>query len=119
MTSVQSRIVYKILTGSEWRCALAQGAWEGSDDDRRDGYIHFSCADQLAGTASKYFRNKPDLVLVAFEAERLGAALRWEPSRGGALFPHLHARLDPTLALWLQPLDLADDGAPILPSELP
>ena len=119
MTSVQSRTVYKILSGTDWRVAQAHGVWDGSDDDRRDGYIHLSCADQLAGTASKYFRNKPDLVLAAFDAERLGAALRWEPSRGGALFPHLYARLDPTLALWWRPLALAADGAPVLPSELP
>lgn len=119
MTSVEARTVYKILAGAEWHAAQAAGAWDGSADDLRDGYIHLSCADQLAGTASKYFRNIPGLVLVAFEAGRLGGALRWEPSRGGALFPHLYARLDPKLALWSRPLALAADGTPVIPSELP
>ncbi len=118
MTGLQSGIVYKILTGAEWRAAQDRGTWAGSADDARDGYIHLSSAGQLAGTAAKYFRNTHDLMLVALEAERLGADLKWEASRGGALFPHLYAPLVPTLALWARPLPLAEDGMPMLPAEL-
>lgn len=119
MPSDQATVVYKLLTGAQWRAALATGAWEGSADDARDGFIHLSTGEQLAGTAAKYFSNVPDLLLVAFPADRLGKDLRWEPSRGGALFPHLYAPLMPSLALWSRALALGQDGTPNLPAELP
>jgi uncharacterized protein (DUF952 family) len=112
------RIVYKLLSASEWRAAVAAGTYGGSSDDARDGFIHLSAADQLAGTAAKHFKDKPDLVLVALDADRLGTALRWEPSRGGALFPHLYGALDPAAALSVIPAPLGADGVPVLPEEL-
>ncbi len=113
-----TKTIYKILTAHEWRDAVRSGSYAGSADDVRDGFIHFSTAEQLGGTAAKYFRGKPDLVLAAFEAASLGPSLKWEPSRGGALFPHLYGPLPTTLALRVEPLPLDPDGVPILAQDL-
>ena len=118
MSEARSTTVYKILGAAEWRDAVAVGAYAGSPDDARDGFIHLSTAEQLAGTAAKYFRHKPDLVLVALEAARLGPELKWEPSRGGALFPHYYGALDPDGAASVVPLPLGTDGVPQLPGGL-
>ena len=107
--------IYKIMTSGEWAAAREAGYYEGSADDVRDGFIHFSAAGQVDGTARKYFAGKLGLVLIAFDADALGPALKWEPSRGGALFPHLYGELDPALALSVTPLPLDEDGAPVLP----
>ena len=108
-------LVYKILTQSQWRDALAVGSFAGSPDDMRDGFIHLSTGPQLSETVRRYFSNQPDLVLLAFEQRGFGDALRWEPSRGGALFPHLYAPLPAANALWVRPLPLDDGGVPVLP----
>lgn len=118
MASPDTKLVYKLLGANEWKAAEHAGSYTGSPDDARDGFIHFSAADQLGGTAAKYFRDKPDLVLVAIDAVRLGDALKWEPSRGGALFPHLYGPLDVTAAVRVWPLTLGPDGVPILPKDL-
>lgn len=117
-TDMADRLVYKLCTAGEWAAAVASGRFEGSADDKRDGYIHLSTAAQLPGTAGKYFRGIGDLVLVAVDTERLGRALWWEPSRGGDLFPHLYAALDTASACWVKPVALEADGTPILPGEL-
>lgn len=104
--------IYKILSRADWDAAVALGAYAGSADDVRDGYIHLSPADQVEGTARKYFAGRDDLVLVVFEAEALGPALKWEPSRGGALFPHLYAPLPTAAALEVRAMPLGADGAP-------
>lgn len=111
-------IVYKILSDADWRAAKRIGRYTGSADDVRDGFIHLSAADQLAGTAAKYFKGQVGLVLVAIDAARLGAALRWEPSRGGALFPHLYEPLDPAAAIKVEPMPLREDGIPLVPVEI-
>jgi uncharacterized protein (DUF952 family) len=80
------------------------GVFRGSPDDRRDGFIHFSTAAQVRGTLEKYFAGESGLVLIAVAAGKLGAALKWEPSRGGALFPHLYGDLSLTAVLWSRPL---------------
>ncbi len=118
MTSRTDPIIYKILTDTEWQAAVRTGSYTGSADDARDGFIHFSTAGQLAGTAEKYFRDKPDLVLVAIAADRLGKDLRWEPSRGGQLFPHLYGALEATAATAVVPLPLGANGVPIIPREI-
>ncbi len=84
--------VYKLLRQAEWSAFQAEGSFAGSADDRRDGFIHLSAADQVEGTRAKYFAGAA-VVCLALEAEALGPALRWEPSRGGALFPHLYRPL--------------------------
>ncbi len=85
--------VYKICGRGEWELAESAGSYEGNADDARDGFIHLSGVDQVAGTLSRHFAGRDNLVLVAVDAEALGDALRWEPSRGGALFPHLYGSL--------------------------
>jgi uncharacterized protein (DUF952 family) len=106
--------IYKILPRADWEAAIAAGAYRGSADDVRDGFIHLSAADQAQATADKYFRGQADLLLVAFEAEALGVALKWEPSRGGALFPHLYAPLPTNAAVETRSLSLDAEGAPQL-----
>ncbi len=86
-------MIYKILSRTEWREAMASGVFEGSQVDLRDRFIHFSTASQLAETARLHFGGQADLVLLAVPTEALGATLKWEPSRGGALFPHLYGSL--------------------------
>ena len=103
--------IYKIVSQSAWRAAEAAGVFKGAPVDLADGYIHFSTAEQAAETAAKHFAGQTDLLLVAFEAEAFGDALKWEPSRGGALFPHLYAPLDPRAAASVSPLPLKADGA--------
>ena len=85
--------IYKICTAAEWQEAERAGVYRGSEVDRNDGFIHFSTAEQAAETASKWFAGQHDLVLVAVDADALGDKLKWEPSRGGARFPHLYDEL--------------------------
>jgi uncharacterized protein (DUF952 family) len=107
-----AKIVYKIAAAAEWQRALKTGRYSGSADDVRDGFVHLSARHQLRGTLEKHFRNKRDLLLIAFEESRLGPALRWEHSRGGDLFPHLYADLPTSQTLWQQPLRNGADGIP-------
>ena len=82
----------------------------GATVDHADGFIHFSTAAQVAETAARHFAAEPDLVLVAVDADALGADLRYEPSRGGALFPHLYGTLPLSAVRWVKPLRLGPDG---------
>jgi uncharacterized protein (DUF952 family) len=102
--------IYKIMSRGEWAAAQAEGRYAGSAHDRRDGFIHFSTAAQAAETAARHFAGQSDLVLIEVDAARLGAELRWEPSRGGALFPHLYAELPLDAAVSVAPLPLGADG---------
>ena len=86
-------MIYKILSVADWEAAEAAGRFEGSADDRRDGFIHFSDGEQVTGTAAKYFAGQSGLVLLTVDPGRL-ADLRWEKSRGDALFPHLYGPLE-------------------------
>ena len=88
------RTIYKICPASAWREAERRGAFGGSADDRRDGFIHFSTASQVAETAKKHFFGCTGLFLIAVDADALGDSLRWEPSRNDELFPHLYGELD-------------------------
>jgi uncharacterized protein (DUF952 family) len=111
-----TQLIYKILAASEWRAAEAAGVFKGAGIDLSDGYIHFSTAEQAEETAAKRFAGQRDLVLVAIDAARLGPALKWEVSRGGALFPHLYGTLPTRDALWVKPLPLGPDGKHRFPS---
>ena len=104
--------VYKILPRSEWITAQDAGGFAGSGVDLRDGYIHLSTAAQAAETARLHFRGEPGLVLLKLGADELGAALRWEPSRGGQLFPHLYGPIESGRVLAVQPLELNAQGWP-------
>ena len=111
-------MIYKICEQALWRQAQKDGLLRGSAADVRDGFIHFSTAEQLAATAAKHFAGESDLVLLAVEAEALGAALKWEPSRGGDLFPHLYAPLPVAAVRWARPLESAP-GGPLVPELAP
>lgn len=106
--------VYKILSGADWDGARSAGLYAGSPLDLADGYIHLSAGDQVAQTLALHFAGRDDLVLAAFDADALGAALRWERSRGGALFPHLYAALPVLEASDFAPLARDADGAHVL-----
>lgn len=102
--------VYKIVPAALWRQAERNGLFRGSAVDLRDGFIHFSSASQAVETAAKHFAGQDDLLLVTVDAERLGASLKWEPSRGGALFPHLYGDLSLAAVRKVEPLPLGPDG---------
>ena len=108
-------MIYKILPATLWADAITTGSLRGSPLDVADGFIHFSTAAQVRDTAARHFGGVQDLVLVAVDEELLGTALEWEPSRGGALFPHLYAPLAVTLAAWVAPLPIGADGAHVFP----
>lgn len=107
-------VIYKILPRAEWEKAQAVGRFDGSAVDLADGYIHLSAADQAQETAAKWFCGQADLVLLGVETETLGEALKWEASRGGALFPHLYRPLLVGEVLSQRDLELDADGVPQL-----
>ncbi|POR41995.1 DUF952 domain-containing protein [Methylobacterium sp. V23] len=111
-------LIYKISPRALWCRAEDIGRFEGAPIDRSDGYIHFSTAAQVAETAARHFAGAEDLVLVAVEAEDLGPALRYEPSRGGDLFPHLYADLDLKAVRSVSDLPLGADGRHVFPGDL-
>jgi uncharacterized protein (DUF952 family) len=108
--------IYKIVTRSQWREAEKEGLFRGAPVDLADGFIHFSTAQQVAETAAKHFAGKGDLLLVAVDEAALGDALKYEVSRGGALFPHLYAGLPLAAVLWAEPMPLGADGRHRLPA---
>jgi uncharacterized protein (DUF952 family) len=103
-------LIYKICPRALWQAAERDGAFRGAPVDHADGYIHFSTAEQVRETAAKHFAGQADLLLVAVDAAALGRALKWEPSRGGALFPHLYGTLPLDAVHWVEELPLGRDG---------
>jgi uncharacterized protein (DUF952 family) len=103
-------LIYKIAPRAPWRAAEAEGVFVGAPVDLADGFIHFSTAAQMRETAAKHFAGQADLLLIAIDAARLGPALKWEVSRGGALFPHLYAPLMMDAVAWVAELPLGADG---------
>jgi uncharacterized protein (DUF952 family) len=119
MNPRESQQVFKITTRAAWDDARVAGTLPASADDERDGYIHLSAARQVAGTLAKHYKEKKDLVLIAFDAAALGEALRWEHSRGDEFFPHLYASLPTSAVRAVFPLELGADGTHILPESVP
>ncbi len=115
---MKSSVVYKILSAADWAAAQRNGLIEGSALDRVDGYIHLSSDAQTPETLARHFAGMTGLVLVAFDGPTLGAALKWEPSRSGDLFPHFYGTLFLTHALWSASLPLDDAGVHILPDAM-
>lgn len=109
--------IYKILRAGEWAALDRDGETAGAPVDVADGYVHFSTAEQVVETAARHFAGEDGLILAAFEADAMGAALIWEPSRGGALFPHLYAPLRRADVLWHVPLPWRD-GVHVFPEGL-
>ena len=110
MPSDPTLLIYKICPESLWREAENAGVFAGAPVDLADGYIHFSTGAQARETAARHFAGQDELLLIAVDPQRLGSALRYEPSRGGALFPHLYATLDPKQVRWIAPLRLGENG---------
>lgn len=98
-------VVYKVLTAAEWADMERDGVFRGSADDRRDGFIHLSSADQLQGTLDKHFAGASDLVLAAVAADRIAERLEWEAGRNGELFPHLYGPLPAAAVRWVRALE--------------
>lgn len=111
-------LIYKILQPSEWEAMQAQGHLTGAPVDIADGYIHFSTARQVRETAARHFSQARELILLVVDAEALGGSLKWEPSRGGDLFPHLYAILPLAQVRAVHPLCLGGDGVHQFPAEL-
>jgi uncharacterized protein (DUF952 family) len=107
--------IYKIASAEMWKEATQSGVFHGAPIDLHDGYIHFSTAAQVADTAERHFAGLADLVLLAVDAAALGHALKWEASRGGALFPHLYAPLPTSAVIRADPLPLGPDGRHVFP----
>ena len=97
-------LIYKIFHKREWAVLTNSGVTKGAPIDLADGFVHFSTAAQAAETAAKHFAQEDDLMLLALEADLLGPDLKWEPSRGGALFPHLYRALTLDDIVWSKPL---------------
>jgi uncharacterized protein (DUF952 family) len=104
-------LIYKIHPAADWADAERAGTFLGAPIDLADGYIHFSTGAQARETAAKHFAGQPGLLLIALEAAALGTALVWEPSRGGALFPHLYGPLSLAAVRWVMLLPLQADGS--------
>ena len=102
--------LYKICSIALWQEAERAGVFRGSEVDRRDKFIHFSTAAQVVETATKHFAGQSDLLLISVDARKLGDALKWEPSRGGALFPHLYRNLELAAVIDVEPLPLGPHG---------
>lgn len=111
--------IYKITPASAWREAERQGVYRGSADDERDGFIHFSTAAQVAETVRKHYFGQTGLFLVAVDADALGEALRWEPSRNDELFPHLYGELDLGAVVEILELRARSDGGHDVPEFKP
>jgi uncharacterized protein (DUF952 family) len=118
-TTVNQTTIYKICSAGLWRDAQRAGLVRGAPLDERDGFIHFSTAAQVMETAAKHFAGAADLVLVAVDAGALAGALKWEPSRGGDLFPHLYGALSLDAVRWAVPLPLGPDGRHVFPELKP
>jgi uncharacterized protein (DUF952 family) len=110
-------LIFKIVPESEWRDAAPSAVYRGSAKDRADGFLHFSTAQQLRGTLERYYAGADDLLLVAVDTGALGTALRFEPSRDGALFPHLYGNLTLAAVRWTRPLARDTSGHFVLPEE--
>jgi uncharacterized protein (DUF952 family) len=113
------RWIYKICPASAWREAERQGIYRGSADDARDGFIHFSAASQVAGTARKHFFGQTGLFLIQVDAAALGDALKWERSRNDQLFPHLYGELDLAAVAGVLDLRTRSDGSHDIPELVP
>ena len=116
MVALHMGWLFKICSREEWSAAKKLGRFEGSAIDRQDGFIHLSAAHQVRETAARHFAGRTGLVLLGIDEASLGDTLKWEPSRGGALFPHIHGALPVPAVAWVKPLPW-QDGAHVFPPE--
>ena len=113
---MSDRIVYKIMSAAELQQMQRDGVFHGSPVDMADGYIHLSCASQLAATLDRHFSGVEGLMLVAVDLSRLGDSLKWEPARGGELFPHIYGRLPIEAVVTVGTVERTAEGAVRLPA---
>ncbi len=116
---MMDEVIYHMCRADEWAEAKRTGSYGGSSQDKADGFIHFSSKAQVATSAAKHRRGQPEILLLAVATEPLGGDLRWEPSRGGQLFPHLYGPLPVSAVLSATPLDLGPDGVHLFPPDFP
>lgn len=112
------RIIYHMCRVEEWQAALSSGAYPGSSQDAADGFIHFSNAAQIVESAAKHRAGQDGLLLLTVDTEKLGPELKWEPSRGGQLFPHLYGDLPVSAVVRTDPLPLGEDGRHVFPENM-
>lgn len=116
------KLIYTLVRVADWRAAEQSGAYHGSADDRRDGFLHFSTPAQLRASAAKHRAGITDLLMVEVAAAALGEALKWEPASGGSrpgLFPHLYGALPLSAVAQVVPLPLGADGLHQFPPSIP
>jgi len=118
MKATDSALIYKVCETADWRVAEAAGTYGGAKVDLTDGFIHFSTAGQLRETVRRYFAENSDLMLIEVKVQALGARLKWEPSRGGDLFPHLYGDLPMAAVSRTWAFPLGADGARQFPQEV-
>jgi uncharacterized protein (DUF952 family) len=118
MPDAAPKLIYKIVPAPLWREAERLGRLDGAPVDLADGFIHFSTAEQVRETGEKHFKGQKDLLLVTVDPDRLHGALVYEPSRGGALFPHLYAPLPLEAVIGVEPLPMNPDGSHIYPKSI-
>ncbi|MCS6890089.1 MAG: DUF952 domain-containing protein [Rhodovarius sp.] len=118
---MEERFIYTLVRRTDWEAARAAGHDAGSEDDRRDGFLHFSTAAQLRATAARHRRGEPELLMVEVEAAALGPALRYEPASGSrpGLFPHLYGVLPLSAVVRVLPLPVGPDGLHVFPEGWP
>ena len=112
-------LIYHVCKKADWEAAKTDGRYAGSADDARDGFLHFSAAAQLRESVARHRAGQEGLVLLAVDPQALGTALKWEPSRGGALFPHLYGVLPPEAVVAENDLPLGPDGLHVFPVGTP
>lgn len=111
--------IYHMCRAEEWKMAQKSGQYPGSSQDQADGFIHFSTGDQLIESAAKHRAGQSGLLLLTVDPAKLGEALKWEESRGGALFPHLYGLLSTDAVIRTDDLPLGDDNVHIFPDHIP
>ncbi len=116
---MSEKLIYHCCPAEAWRAAEASGAYAGSPDDRRDGFIHFSTQAQVRTSTAKHRAGQAGLILLLVSADKLGPALKWEASRGGQLFPHLYGDLPVGAVIQAIDLPLGADGLHIFPDGYP
>lgn len=109
------KVIYKIVTPAQWAIAESNGEFHGAPIDLKDGYIHFSTPQQVRETVEKHFQGQAQLLIVSVDADQLGDELKWEPSRGGDLFPHLYGCLAMASVISVEELPLGECGKHIFP----
>ena len=110
--------VYKVADGKSFEAARQRGVYAGAPIDLADGFIHLSTAEQLAETLRLHFKGQGGLLLAAVDTSKLGEGLHWEPSRGGALFPHFYGKLEMSAVAWTEAIAVDEEGNCTLPARL-